>query len=118
MAILTREGDELVVVLSTAEKVEAGHGDVRVPVSSVRSADVVGDAVHAVPGFKIIGSAWPGRFAIGSFSGGSDHTKTFAVVHHDHPRGVRVQLEGQRYDQLVISAEDPEAVLDQLGELR
>ncbi len=118
MAKLTREGDQLVVALSTLEKVEAAHGDVSVPVSSVRSIEVVDDAVHAVPGMKVIGAGWPGRFAIGTFSSGHDGVKTFAVVHHDHPRGVRVDLEGEGFDQLVISTEDPEAEISQLGELK
>jgi Bacterial PH domain len=117
LAKLSREGDELVVELSNVEKAEAAHGDVKVPVSSVRAVDVVDDAVHAVPGLKVIGAGWPGRFAIGTFSGGPDHMKTFAVVHHDHPRGVRVRLEGERFDQLVISCEDPEALVGQLGSL-
>jgi hypothetical protein len=116
LAELTRQDDELVVALSTPEKIESAHGDVRVPMSSVRSVEVVDDAVHAVPGLKVIGAGWPGRFAIGTFSGGPEGIKTFAVVHHDHPRGVRVQLEGERFDQLVISSEDPEAVAAQLGD--
>jgi hypothetical protein len=114
LAQLTREGDELVVVLSSLEKLEAAHGDVRVPVSSVRSIEVVDDAVHAVPGLKVIGAGWPGRFAIGTYSDGPDRVRTFAVVHHDYPRGVRVQLEGERFDQLVISAEKPEAMVSQI----
>jgi hypothetical protein len=117
LAELTREGDELVVVLSHLEKVEAAHGDVHVPLSAVQSVEVVDDAVHAVPGLKVIGAGWPGRFAIGTYSGGPADVKTFAVVHHDHPGGIRVQLEGQHFNQLVISCEDPEAVLKQMGPL-
>ena len=71
-----------------------------------------------MPGLKVIGSGWPGRFAIGTYSGGPDHVKTFAVVHDDHPKGLSVQLVGQRFDQLVISCEGPEGMLNQLGELR
>jgi hypothetical protein len=117
MAELGKEGDELVVKLSTLEKAEAAHGDVRVPLRSVRRAEAVDDAAHAVPGWKVIGAGWPGSFAIGTYSGGPDHEKTFAVVHHDHPRGVKVRLEGTKFDLIVISCEDPEAVLSQLGDL-
>jgi hypothetical protein len=117
VAELTRDGQDLVVVLSQVEKVESVHGDVRVPMSSVRAVDVVEDAAHAVPGLKVIGSGWPGRFAIGTYSGGPDDLKTFAAVHHDHPRGLRVQLDGDRFDQLVISCEDPEAMRESLGDL-
>ena len=117
MAELTRDAQDFVVVLSHVEKVESVHGDVRVPMSSVRAVEVVEDVVHAVPGLKVIGSGWPGRFAIGTYSGGPDDLKTFAVVHHDHPRGLRVQLEGDRFDQLVISCEDPEGMRENLGDL-
>jgi hypothetical protein len=117
VAELTRDGDDLVVALSTAEKLEAAHGDVRVPFSSVRRVEVVDDAVHAVAGLKVIGAGWPGKFAIGTYSGGPDHIKTFAVVHHEHQRGLRVGLEGDRFDQVVVSAEDPEGMLAKLGEL-
>ena len=41
MAELTRVGEDLVVKLSRLEKVEAGHGDVRVPISSVQEVTVV-----------------------------------------------------------------------------
>jgi hypothetical protein len=116
MAELKRDGADLVVALSDLEKVEAAHGDVRVPGTSVRAIDVVDDAVHAVPGLKVIGSGWPGRFAIGTFSGGPNDLKTFAVVHHDHPRGLRVQLDENRFDQVVISCEDPEGMLSGLGQ--
>ena len=109
MAELHREGEELVVTLSTAEKAEALHGDIRVPMSSVQDVEVVDDAVHAVNAFsKSVGSAWPGRFVIGTFR--SDGTKAFAVVHHDTPRGVRVGLSGANFDQLLVGCDDPERV--------
>ena len=116
MAELTRDGADLVVALSALEKVEAAHGDVRVPLASVLAIDVVDDAVHAVPGLKVIGAGWPGRFAIGTFSGGPNDLKTFAVVHHNHPRGLRVQLDEDRFDQVVITCEDPEGMLSGLGQ--
>jgi hypothetical protein len=117
MAELTRDGDDLVVVLSTAEKLEAAHRDVRVPISSVRGVEVVDDPVHSVPGMKVIGAGWPGTFAIGTYSGGPDHLKTFAVVHADHPKGLLVRLEGDRFDQVVVSADDPQGMLAKLGDV-
>jgi len=113
MAELRREGDELVVALSVAEKAEAVHGDIRVPVSSVRELEVLDDAVHAVPGLKTIGAAFPGRFAIGTFRGSGG--KIFAAVHHDTPRGVRVALEGANFDALVVGCASPEEVVSSLG---
>jgi hypothetical protein len=113
VAELRRDGDELVVALSGAEKAEALHGDIRVPLSSVREVVVLDDAVHAVPGLKTVGAAWPGHFAIGTFRGGS--RKIFAVVHHDTPRGVRVALEDAKFDALVVGCARPEEVARSLG---
>jgi hypothetical protein len=112
MAELTREGDELVVTLSTAEKAEAVHGNIRLPMASVRDVQVLDDALHAVRGLKSVGAAWPGRFFVGTFRG--DGTKTFAAVHHDTPRGLRVTLEGANFDELIVGSADPEAVASSL----
>lgn len=108
MAELSRNGEELVLILSTAEKAESLHGDIRVPLSSVREVTVVDDIIHAVDGMKLPGSRWPGRFAIGTFVQATG--ETFAVVHHDTARGVRVRLEDASFNELLVGCADPEAV--------
>ena len=108
MAELSWDGDDLVVGLSALEKAEAAHGDIRVPASSVRDVEVLDDVVHAVHGLKFPGARWPGRFAIGTFYLPGE-TKTFAVVHHDTPRGLRVRLDDAAFDELVVGCADPEA---------
>ncbi len=123
MPDLSREGDELVLTLSPVEKAESLHGDVRVPVASVRDVDVLEDVIHEVHGLKLPGTRWPGRFAIGTFIGpGGARTsglkRTFAVVHHDTPRGLRVRLEGAAFDELLLGCEDPEGVKSRIGTLR
>ncbi len=109
MADLIRDGQELVVKLSTLEKAEAVHGDIQVPWSSVQSVTVLDDAIDAVHGFKLPGSRIPGVFAMGTFK--SRDGNLFAVVHHQTPRGVKVTLTGAAYDTLIIGTEDPEAVV-------
>jgi hypothetical protein len=120
MAELSRQGDELVVMLSRAEKAESIHGDLRMPMSSVRSVEVVEDPFHEVHGLRYRGTRLPGRLAVGSFVGSIEDRplgRTFAAVHHDTPRGIRVRLEGESFDQLIIGVEDPEGVKDQMGTL-
>ncbi len=114
MADLTRDGDELVLTLSTIEKTESIHGDIRVPVSAVCAVEVVEDIIHEVHGVKLPGTSWPGRFAIGRFVG--RHGTTFAVIHHATTRGVRVRLEGAAFDELLVGCEDPEGVKRQIGD--
>jgi hypothetical protein len=110
MAELTREGDELVLILSAFEEAEALHGDLRVPIESVQSVEVVDDVIHAVHGIKLPGTRWPGKVAVGTFYGGPGSRRSFVVVHHDTPRGLRVRLdEGAAYGELIIGCEDPEA---------
>jgi hypothetical protein len=103
----------VVVALSAAEKIEAVHGDIRVPASAVQSIEVVDDAVHAVNAYrKSVGSAWPGLFVIGTFR--ADGVKAFAVVHHSTPRGVRLRLEGANFDEVLVGCDDPEGVAQSL----
>ncbi|MGA3352931.1 MAG: hypothetical protein ABSD85_07070 [Acidimicrobiales bacterium] len=106
MAELIVEGDELVVRLRAVEKAEAVHGEVRVPLGSVRAVEVLDDAIGAVHGFRV-GTGIPGSVAIGTFT--SRDAKIFAVVHHDTLRGVKVDLEGAHFDQLIVGCDDPEA---------
>jgi hypothetical protein len=82
MADVTIDGDELVVRLRTIEKLEAVHGEVKVPLASVSSAEVLDDAIGAVHGFRV-GTGIPGSVAVGTFTSRND--KIFAVVHHDTP---------------------------------
>ncbi len=108
MAELSRDDEELVLTLTTAEKAESLHGDIRVPFSSVQEVEVVEDIIHVVHGLKLPGSRWPGRFAIGTFVHGD--TKTFAVIHHDTARGVRVRLKDGAFSELLVGCANPEAI--------
>jgi hypothetical protein len=107
MAELIVDGDELVVRMTKFEKAEAVHGEVRVPLASVKGVEVLDDAMKAVHGIRV-GTGVPGRVAIGTFTSRNSHI--FAVVHHDTPRGVSVELEGAQFDELVIGCDDPEAI--------
>jgi hypothetical protein len=109
MAELVVEGDELVLRLSTAEKVEGAHGDLRAPRSAVRAVEVLDDA-HGAAGIKAgikVGTRLPGVIEVGTILG---RAKRFAAVHHDTPRGVRVVLDGSSYDEWIVGCADPEAV--------
>jgi len=108
MAELRRDGEDLVLTLTTAEKAESLHGDIRMPLRSVQEVEVVEDIIHTVHGIRLPGSGIPGRFAIGTFV--HDGEKTFAAIHHDTPRGVRVRLEGGAFSELLFGCADPAAI--------
>jgi hypothetical protein len=107
MAALLVEGDELVVRLTKVEKVEAMHGDVRVPLRCITSVEVLDRPIHAVHGRRV-GTGVPGVVLVGTVTSGD--AKVFAALHHNTPGGVRVNLEGAPFTQLVVGCDDPEAV--------
>lgn len=113
MAELTVEGNELVLHLSRFEQAEAIHGDLRVPASSVQRVEVLDDALGAVRGARAPGTGFPGVVAVGTYRrrGGG---KSFAVVHHNTRRGVRVILHGTDFEELIVGCSHPEVVADAL----
>ncbi len=112
MAELLIDDTSLTVELSAAEKLESVHGSLTVPRSAVRGVRAVPDGIAEVHGLRAPGTGVPGVLVAGTFR---DHTgSTFAVCHHRRP-AVVVELAGQAYDRLVVTVEDPQVVLDQLG---
>jgi len=113
VAVLTVQGDELVLSLNEMEKLEAVHArDIRVPVASVRSVEVVDDALDVVHGIRT-GTGIPGVLVVGTIR--HESKKAFAVVHHGHSRGVLVRLDGADYDELVVGCDNPETLAASLA---
>jgi hypothetical protein len=110
VAELQLEGGELVLHLSGAEKAEAVHGDLRVPLSALRGVEVLDDA-HGWTGIGVgfkVGMRVPGVATVATVRGHGE--KMFVAVHGDTPRGVRVRLEGAPWDEWIVGCADPEAV--------
>jgi hypothetical protein len=115
MAELRVEGDQLVLHLSGAERVESVHGDLRAPLSSVRAVEVLDDA-HGPVGIRAgikIGTRIPGVVEVGIVQGRG--RRLFAAVHHETPRGLRIRMEGTSYDEWIVGCADPEAVAARLS---
>jgi hypothetical protein len=115
MAELRIDGNELLLHLTAAEKIEGVHGDLRAPLSAVRGIEVLDDAhepvgVHA--GVKI-GTRIPGVIEVGIVQGAD--RRLFAAVHRGTPRGLRVRFEGTDYDEWIVGCADPETVAATLG---
>ena len=109
MAHLNVDGDELVLSLTTGEKVESIHGDLRIPRTSVVSVEVLDDAHRVADMIGVrVGTRLPRIIEVATVHG---RTKTiFAVVHHDTPRGVRVVVTGADQDEWIVGCVDPESV--------
>jgi hypothetical protein len=113
MADVVREGNEVVLKLSTGERIMSMRRDVRVPLSAVKSVDVVDGPIRRIQGlkprnFKVFGGYSPGWFAYGSFFDGALRQLLFAAVNNRKPRGLEITLDGAKYTRLIVSLDDPE----------
>jgi hypothetical protein len=108
MANLLVDDDEVTVSLSAAEKLEALHGDVRVPRSAVLQVRVVPDGMDEVHGLKIPGTGLRGVIMVGTWRSGQ--SVTFSVCHGNRP-AVVLELTGQPYDRIVVTVDNPEDAL-------
>jgi len=112
MAELKVDGNDLVLHLSLGEKVLGAHGDPRVPLSAIQSVEVLENAHEPADHGIKVGERLPGVVEVGTIY--SDGKKMFAAVHHQTPRGLRIQFEGVKYDEWVVGCADPEAVISNL----
>lgn len=108
MAELSVEGDELVLRLSRVEKMESVHGDLRAPRAAVRSVQVLEDAHEPADRGLKVGERLPGHSEVATVR--TKGAVLFAVVHHDTPRGVRIDFDGADYDAWIVGSADPESV--------
>jgi hypothetical protein len=111
MARVGREGDELAVRLNDLEKAGALRGDVRVPMSSVRSVTVSTTPFRDLRGIRAPGAGLPGVIALGTwrYRGGKD----FAALYRGGPALV-IELDGAEYRRLLVSAHDAVALREEL----
>ena len=119
MASVAREGNEVVLKLSTGERFLAVHRDVRVPLSTLKSVDVVDEPIRRIQGlkprnFKLAGGYWPGWFAYGVFFDGAARQLMFAAVNRRKRRGLEITLEGAKYTRLIVGLDDPDAARTEL----
>jgi hypothetical protein len=112
MATIQIVGDALVVMLSTAEKLGALHGDITVPRSGVRRVRPVASPLHAVRGVRSPGTGFPGLIALGTYRTLS--SRDFVAAYRTP--GVVVELAGQPYDRLVVSTPDVDRLMALLAD--
>jgi len=108
MATLHLDGDQLVLAMSTLEHAEGFHGNIRVPRASVTAIRAVDDPWPELRGIRAPGTGIPGTIAVGTRRG--TFGKDFAAVHGKGP-AVVVELEGPEFSRLVVTVDDPAAVI-------
>jgi hypothetical protein len=106
MARIYVDGPDLVVGLSLLEKLGAFRGNVRVPLSTIRSAEVDPEPWSSLRGIRAMGTGIPGVVALGLRRrvDGWD----FAAL-HGRSAAVRVDLDRpSHFGRLLVSVPDPQ----------
>jgi hypothetical protein len=116
VAQLAVEGDELVVHLTTWEKISGFHGNVRVPLSALRSVSTPDNAWAEMRGWRMAGTGIPGLVAIGTRRHRDGYD--FTAVHRQRP-AVQVDINGPpRWQRLLVSVDagvDPSTEADRIA---
>jgi len=107
MARLAADGDLLVLTLTRPERVASMHGDISLPLAAVREVAVEADALGAVHGLRSPGLGLPGRKLMGTWR--RPGRRAFVIARRGMP-AVRVELDGVKPDQLIVSLPDAAAV--------
>ena len=112
MATIRTTPASLSVTLDRGEKILGLLRDLEVPLTAVREVDVVPDGLRAVRGLRAPGLGLPGLRKIGTWRHRGE--RTLVSVRRDQP-AVRIRLDGQRYDALLVGADDAAALADALA---
>lgn len=107
MATIETTTRTLRITPTRAEKVLGLLRDLEVPLSAVRSAEVVPDGLAAVRGLRAPGLGVPGLRRIGTWRRRGE--RSFVSVRRGP--AVRLELTGQRVATVLISAGDPDGVV-------
>ena len=94
------EDGQLVLHLTPAQKVVGFHGDIRVPLTAVRSVTAVEDPWMALRGRRMAGTALRGVAAIGTWIHGN-RLYDFCVVRGQQP-AVQVDLNAGRFARWLV----------------
>lgn len=113
MTTITITDQDVSVELTRAEQVAALHGNLRIPRPQIRAVEPLDDPISGPRGLRSPGLALPGRVKLGVWR--SRRGRQFVAVRGGVP-GVRLHLQGHRYDQVLLSVAD-EAVRADLLEL-
>jgi len=100
VAELRVEGDDLVLHLTTMQKVIGFHHDIRVPLSAVQSVTPVEKPWLALRGRRMAGTALRGVAAMGTWTH-SDRHYDFCVV-RGRQAAVQVDLNAGRFDRFLV----------------
>jgi hypothetical protein len=100
VAELLVDSGDLVVHLSSGQKFFSFHGDIRIPLTAVRSVTPLEKPWLALRGRRMAGTALRGVAAMGTWIHGDRHYD-FCIVRKQQP-AVQVDLNAGRFDRYII----------------
>ncbi len=112
MATLQLTPPTLFLRFTRGEKITGFLRDVEVPLAAVRSVEVVADPLTAMRGLRAPGLALPGLRKVGTWRRPGERT---LVCVHRGQAAVRIRLEGQRYDVLLVGVAAADALAAELA---
>jgi len=115
MALLQVLPPVLSLRLTRGEKIAGFLRDLEVPLAAVREVEVVTSPLRDVRGLRAPGLALPGVRKVGTWRRPGE--RTLVCVRRGQP-AVRVRLDGQRYDALLIGTDDAVALAGALSGTR
>lgn len=115
MAELLVDGGDLWLRLTAGQKFFSFHGDIRIPLTSVRSVTPVEKPWLALRGRRMAGTALRGVAAMGTWIH-SDRHYDFCIVRKQQP-AVQVDLNTGRFDRYIICRPDGTDVAAEAREL-
>lgn len=116
MARLLIDGSDLVLSLTSREKVAGFHANIRVPLTAVRSARAVKYPWPTLRGWRMAGIGIPGRLALGTRRHGDGFD--FCALHR-RQQAVQVDLNAGRFSRLIVgvpASSDPQSEADRIAD--
>jgi len=108
MALISIEGDDLVVEIEGLDKLWALKSRLVIPLANVRGVTADAGAVKEPKGLRAPGTHVPGVLVAGTFH--ADGERVFWDV-HDAAKTVVIELADQRYTRLIVQVPDPRATV-------
>ncbi|RMI30658.1 PH domain-containing protein [Nocardia stercoris] len=115
MASVNIDGSDVVVRLSTLEKLGAFHGDVRIPLLAITGVRVTENPWSELRGMRFPGTGFPGVIALCTLRGRGIHD--FAAVYGKRP-GVVIDAQGADFERVTVTCDDPQTVVDRITAAR
>ncbi len=115
MATVDIDGGDVVVRLSSLEKLGSLHGDVRIPLSAVTSVRVSVKPWSELRGMRFPGTGFPGVIALCTRRGRGIHD--FSAVYGRRP-AVVIDAQGADFGRVTVTCDDPQTVADRITAAR